>query len=191
MAVILASQSPRRQQLLRQIGVDFIVKIADIDETMDPSLSVAQAVAVTSAKKALAIEAGKDDVVVAADTIVVVDDVVLGKPRSQEEAARMLRTLSGREHKVMTGVTVCRGGRMESYTETTTVAFRPLSEAEIAAYIATNEPMDKAGSYGIQGYGSVFVSRLDGDYFNVMGLPLCSLCPLLRKFGVPVLGEKG
>lgn len=191
MAVILASQSPRRQQLLGQIGLQFTVSVADIDETMDPSLPVESAVAVTSAKKALAVMAGKDDVVVAADTIVVVDGEVLGKPHTKEEAHAMLRQLSGREHIVMTGVTVKKGGRLESFTEKTTVSFRSLSEREIEAYIETGEPMDKAGSYGIQGFGSVFVSKLDGDYFNVMGLPLCSLCPLLRSFGVAVLGEKG
>jgi len=191
MAVILASQSPRRQQLLGQIGLQFKVQVADIDETMDPSLSVDRAVAVTSAKKALAIEAGKDDVVIAADTIVVIDGAVLGKPHNKDEAFWMLRRLSGREHRVMTGVTVKKGGKLESFTEVTSVTFRPLSDEEIYAYIETGEPMDKAGSYGIQGYGSVFVSKLEGDYFNVMGLPLCSLCPLLRSFGVAVLGEKG
>lgn len=191
MAVILASQSPRRQQLLGQIGLQFKVSVADIDETMDPALPVEKAVAETSARKAQAVKAEKDDVVIAADTIVVVDGTVLGKPHTKEEAHAMLRLLSGRDHTVMTGVTVKKGDRLESFTEKTTVTFRSLSEREIEAYIETGEPMDKAGSYGIQGYGSVFVSQLEGDYFNVMGLPLCSLCPLLRSFGVAVLGEKG
>lgn len=191
MSLILASQSPRRQQLLGQMGLSFQVKIADIDETMDPGLSAREAVAEVSARKARAVEAERGDVIVAADTIVVVDGRVLGKPHSEDEAKKMLRLLSGRTHQVMTGLTVRRDEKIVSTTEITKVTFREMSEREIESYVASGDPMDKAGSYGVQGLAAVFVSSLEGDYFNVMGLPLCALCPLLRQFGVEILGEKG
>lgn len=193
MALILASQSPRRQQLLRQIGLEFTVRAADIDETMTPGLSPQDAVADISARKAAAVAAfsAPEDVILAADTVVVAGSAILGKPRTPAQAAEMLRLLSGKEHFVMTGITVQKDVRRESYTEITRIRFRSLSEAEIAAYVATGDPMDKAGAYGIQGLAAVFVASLDGDYFNVMGLPLCSLTERLRRFGVTVLGEKG
>ncbi len=191
MALILASQSPRRRELLGQLGLTFTVRVADIDETMDPRLPPEEAVAAISAKKAAAVPAGPDDVVIAADTIVVLGTTILGKPRSPREAEEMLLALSGKTHRVMTGVTVCRNGESRSFTEITEVAFRALSEAEIRAYVATGDPMDKAGSYGIQGLAALFVESLRGDYFNVMGLPLCALGRVLRIFGVEVLGEKG
>jgi len=193
MNLILASQSPRRQQLLEQIGLKFTVQVADIDETMDPSKPPEEQVAEVSARKAAAIRArvGKGDVIIAADTIVVVDSTILGKPHSEEEAKAMLRRLSGRSHRVMTGVTVQKGDEVCSYTEITAIRFRKLTENEICAYAASGDPMDKAGSYGIQNAAAVFVEGMDGDYFNVMGLPLCSLTCVLRRFGVAVLGEKG
>lgn len=193
MSLILASQSPRRHELLRQMGLDFTVKVANIDETMDPSKKPEQQVAEVSARKAAAIAAGseRDDIIIAADTIVVVDDTILGKPHSEEEAKAMLRLLSGRSHRVMTGLTVQKGDVALSHTEITEIHFRQLTEAEISAYVASGDPMDKAGSYGIQNAAAVFVDGLCGDYFNVMGLPLCALTLLLRRFGVSVLGEKG
>ena len=191
MKLILASQSPRRKELMEQMGLSFAVRVADIDETMDPALSLADAVAELSCRKAMAVAAAEDEVVVAADTIVVLGDAVLGKPHSPEEAKEMLRSLSGRHHQVMTGVTVRRGEKTERFTEITEVYFRPLSEAELSAYVATDDPMDKAGSYGIQGLAGLFVEKLQGDYFNVMGLPICRLGAVLRRFGVRVLGEKG
>lgn len=189
--IILASQSPRRQELMKLTGLPFTVRAADIDETMDPSLPVSQEVARVSRKKALAIarNAAADDIVIAADTVVVIDGAELGKPRDAQDAARMLRLLSGRTHEVVTVMTVCRGEDVKTQTVVTKVTFRDLSGTEIAAYIRTGEPMDKAGSYGIQGYGAMFVERIEGDYFAVMGLPLCPLCGMLRAFGVPVLGE--
>ena len=189
MAVILASQSPRRQQLLGQIGLQFKVQVADIDETMDPSLSVDRAVAVTSAKKALAIEAGKDDVVIAADTIVVLRDRVLGKPADKSEAIGMLRALSGRDHQVMTGITVLRDEKTITHTEITDVHFRPLTEEEILRYVETGEPMDKAGAYGIQGFAAPFVEGIRGDYYNVMGLPVCRLEQMLRQIAPEYMEE--
>ena len=189
--LILASQSPRRQELMGQIGLTFTVRVADIDETMDPRDDAATAVGKVSAKKAAAIAATADaeDVIVAADTIVVIDGEILGKPHSTEEAKAMLRRLSGRTHRVMTGVTVACGDRKETVTEITEVTFRPLSETEIDTYVATGDPMDKAGSYGVQGLAAAFVEKLNGDYFNVMGLPLCRLGKMLRQFHVTVLGE--
>ena len=173
MAIILASKSPRRQELLKLLGVDFTIHTADIDETMDPALPPEQ------------------DIVIAADTIVVVDGQILGKPRSAADAVRMLRLLSGRRHEVMTGLTVLQGGRMQRCVVRTGIEFRPLSDREIRAYVATGEPMDKAGAYGIQGGASIFVRHLDGDYFCVMGLPLCPLAEMLRACGVQVLGDDG
>ena len=191
MDLILASQSPRRRELLGRLGLTFQVQAADIDETMDPAKAPFDKVARLSRDKAAAIAAGAPEgtVVVAADTVVVLENRVLGKPHSAQEAREMLRSLSGRPHQVMTGMTVCRDGQAESDTVVTDVHFRQLSEAEIEAYVATGEPMDKAGAYGIQGLASIFIDRLAGDYYNVMGLPLCRLCAMLRKAGVAVLGQ--
>ena len=176
--IILASQSPRRHELMKLTGLPFTVRVADIDETMDPALPVQQEVTRVSRRKAQAI---------AADTIVVIDGRELGKPRSEEEALGMLRLLSGRTHEVVTVLSVCKGSQLESEAVVTKVTFRTLCEEELRAYVRTGEPMDKAGSYGIQGYGAMFVSRIEGDYFSVMGLPLCPLCRMLRAFGVPIL----
>lgn len=183
---ILASQSPRRQQLLRQIGIaDFEIIVPDADETYDPALSPEQIVSFISRKKAEAVRPlAKDALVIAADTMVFLDGLRLGKPKTQEEAREMLTALSGRTHHVCTGVTVCRGPQVFTESETTSVTFRPLTGWEIARYVLTGEPMDKAGSYGVQGLGALFVEHIDGDYFNVMGLPLCRLGRMLKRFGV-------
>ena len=190
--IILASQSPRRQELMKLTGLPFTVRVADVDETMDKSLPVQQEVTRVSRLKAQTIAAGAaaDDIVIAADTIVVIDGRELGKPRSEQEALDMLRLLSGRTHEVVTVLSVCKGPRIESEAVVTKVTFRTLCDEELRAYIKTGEPMDKAGSYGIQGYGAMFVSHLEGDYFSVMGLPLCPLCRMLRVFGVSILTEK-
>ena len=174
--IILASQSPRRHELMKLTGLPFTVRVADIDETMDPALPVQQEVTRVSRRKAQAIAAGA-----------VIDGRELGKPRSEEEALGMLRLLSGRTHEVVTVLSVCKGSQLESEAVVTKVTFRTLCEEELRAYVRTGEPMDKAGSYGIQGYGAMFVSRIEGDYFSVMGLPLCPLCRMLRAFGVPIL----
>ena len=179
MQLILASQSPRRKELLGLLGLPFSVKVADIDETMDPGKSAAEEVARVSRAKAEAIAAPADAVVIAADTIVVLDGRVLGKPADEAEAVRMLTGLSGKAHQVMTGVTVRRGSRVITHTEITEVYFRPLSEKEIAGYVASGEPMDKAGAYGIQGGAALFAEKLVGDYYNVMGLPVCRLWQML------------
>ena len=191
MKLILASQSPRRRELLARRGLEFSVFAADVDETMQPGRPPAAEVARLSADKAAAAAAwaGDEAVVVAADTVVVLDGRVLGKPRDPDDAVRMLTALSGRVHQVMTGVTVRRAGAVQTDTVVTDVQFRTLSAAEIRAYAATGEPLDKAGAYGIQGLAAVFVDRLDGDYYNVVGLPLCRLCRMLRSAGVTVLGQ--
>ena len=177
---ILASQSPRRRELLGLFRHDFIIRVADIDETMDPNLPPYDEVARVSRCKALAVERDEGDIVIAADTIVVCQGQVLGKPHDTEEAKKMLRLLSGRDHQVMTGMTVLRGNDIRSITEVTDIHFRNLSEKEIDAYVATGEPMDKAGSYGIQGGAALFAEKMVGDYYNVMGLPVCRLWQLLK-----------
>ena len=181
MQLILASGSPRRKELLSLFGVPFTVRAADIDETMDPNKAPFNEVARVSRLKALAVPREKDDVVVAADTIVVCGSAVLGKPHSREEAIRMLTALSGRDHQVMTGCTVVRGEKAETFTEVTDLHFRPLGEAEIARYVDSGEPMDKAGAYGIQGGAALFCEKIVGDYYNVMGLPVCRLGQVLSK----------
>ncbi len=184
MNVILASQSPRRRELMGLFGIPFTVKVADIDEAMDAEKAPYDEVARVSRLKAEAVPHNPEDVVVAADTIVVCDGCVLGKPRDGEDAFRMLRLLSGRRHQVMTGLTVLYGDRCISGTEVTDIYFRALTDGEIRAYIATKEPMDKAGSYGIQGGAALFAERIEGDYFNVVGLPVCRLGKILRDVGV-------
>ena len=189
MQLILASASPRRKELLGLFHIPFLVRVADIDETMDPALSPADEVGRVSRMKALAVSREPDDVVIAADTIVVCAGRVLGKPHSPDEAVETLKLLSGRDHQVMTGVTVVRGDRAETFTEVTDLHFRDLTEREIRAYVATGEPMDKAGSYGIQGGAALFCSHMVGDYYNVMGLPVCRLGETLRRMAPDMMGE--
>ena len=181
MHLILASQSPRRRELMGLFRRPFTVRVADIDENMDPSLPPYNEVARVSRAKAEAVPREHDDIVVAADTIVVCQGRTLGKPRSEAEAAEMLHLLSGRDHQVMTGMTVLRGNTAVSCTEVTDIHFRDLSDKEIESYIATGEPMDKAGAYGIQGGAALFAQRMHGDYYNVMGLPVCRLYEILTQ----------
>ncbi len=189
MKLILASQSPRRQELLRLFGLPFEVRVADIDETMDMEKSAFEEVARVSRCKALAVPRTPEDVVIAADTIVVCEGRVLGKPHSEAEAEKMLQLLSGRDHQVMTGVTVLRGGQERVFTEVTDLHFRPLSQKEIGRYIQSGEPMDKAGAYGIQGGAALFCEKMAGDYYNVMGLPVCRLGQVLRELAPEMMGE--
>ena len=189
MSLILASASPRRKELLSLFRIPFSIRVADIDETMDPNKAPFDEVARVSRLKALAVRREEQDVVIAADTIVVCGGRVLGKPHSEEEAVSMLRLLSGRDHQVMTGVTVVSGENCETFTEVTDIHFRDLSEKEIRAYVATGEPMDKAGSYGIQGGAALFCSHMVGDYYNVMGLPVCHLGEKLRRMAPEMMGE--
>lgn len=187
MAIILASQSPRRQELLRKMGIcDFRTMTLGADESYPAGLSPEETVACISRKKSDAAVAlvSPDDLVITADTMVFLDNDRLGKPHDAADALRMLTALSGRQHTVCTGVTVRRGETVETFAVSTEVFFRTCGEAELRAYIATGEPMDKAGAYGIQGLGSLFVEKIDGDYYNVMGLPIERLGHTLARFGV-------
>ena len=193
MQLILASQSPRRRELLTQMGFsDFIIRPAQGEEMIDPSLSPGQLVEVLSRQKATEVaRTAPDAVIIAADTVVTADGQVLGKPQNKEDAAAMLRFLSGRIHTVYTGVTVCRNDQISTQHEATQVRFRSLTQEEISAYIASNEPMDKAGAYGIQGIGALLVEGIEGDYFNVVGHPICRLGRMLTEFGIdPLCKEK-
>ena len=189
MQLILASQSPRRKELLQLFRIPFLVRAADIDEAMDPGKAPFDEVARVSLAKAQATPHDPEDVVIAADTIVVCDGQVLGKPKDPADAFRMLRLLSGRDHQVMTGLTVLRGDNCTVCTEVTDIHFRPLTDREIQAYIRTGEPMDKAGAYGIQGGAALFAEKLAGDYYNVMGLPVCRLGQILRSMAPELMEE--
>ena len=183
---ILASGSPRRRELLEMLGVpDLTIRPATGPERATPGAGPEQTVRELSLHKAqeVAQTCTPEDIIIAADTIVYLDGAILGKPKDHDDAVRMLTALSGREHIVYTGVAVLRGGELRQAA----VRFRTLMPAEIERYIATGEPMDKAGAYGIQGRGALFVAHLDGDYFNVMGLPLCRLGQLLNELGVELL----
>lgn len=189
MELILASQSPRRKELLGLFGIPFVIRVADIDETMDNTKSPFEEVARVSCCKALAVERETDDMVIAADTIVVCEGRVLGKPHSEAEAIQMLQLLSGRDHQVMTGVTVLRGSEVITFTEVTDLHFRELTEGEIRRYVASGEPMDKAGAYGIQGGAALFCQKMAGDYYNVMGLPVCRLWQVLQQMAPEWTGD--
>ena len=188
MDIILASHSPRRRELLERMGVErFEVCSPDVDENIG-DYPPAELVSRLSRRKAEAVAAQREGgVIIAADTVVALDGAVLGKPADELEAFKMLSTLSGCRHQVYTGMTVLRGEEKYTVSEETTVTFRELSAEEIDRYIATGEPMDKAGAYGIQGYGALLVSGIQGDYYNVMGLPVCRLGMLLRQLGVDCL----
>ena len=189
MQLILASASPRRKELLSLFGIPFDIRVADIDETMDPEKLPFEEVARVSRLKAQAVLAAQGQTVIAADTIVVCEGRVLGKPKTEEEAVRMLRLLSGRDHQVMTGCTVLRDNAAETFTEVTDLHFRELSEKEIARYVASGEPMDKAGAYGIQGGAAMFCEKMSGDYYNVMGLPVCRLWQTLCRIAPETMEE--
>lgn len=187
--LILASKSPRRAELLERLGLSYTVISADCDEWFPDGLGPEEIVQYISREKAHAAAnmVAPEDIVITADTLVFLDGQRLGKPRDEAEAFSMLSALSGREHTVCTGVTVTQGNRTLSRAVSTRVRFAPLDEETIRAYIRTGEPMDKAGAYGIQAYGALLVEAIDGDFFNVMGLPLRTLAQMLEKFGLRVL----
>ena len=189
MSIILASASPRRKELLGLFRVPFEIRVADIDETMNPNKAPFDEVARVSRVKALAVSREEDDTVIAADTIVVCEGRVLGKPKDQQEACEMLRLLSGRDHQVMTGCTVVAESCSVTFTEVTDLHFRSLSRKEIENYVASGEPMDKAGAYGIQGGAALFCERMVGDYYNVMGLPVCRLGQVLKAVAPEVMED--
>ncbi len=189
MHLILASASPRRKELLSLFGIPFTIRVADIDETMDSVKAPSDEVARLSREKALAVPREAGDIVIAADTIVVCEEKVLGKPHSKEEAFSMLRLLSGRDHQVMTGCTVLRDDQAVTFTEVTDLHFRELTEKEVRRYVESGEPMDKAGAYGIQGGAALFCEKMVGDYYNVMGLPVCRLGQILKAMAPEIMEE--
>ena len=185
--IVLASASPRRQELLRRIGItEFDIRVPETEETYPEGLSPRQIVEYISREKADAAAklCTSEEIVITADTMVFLDDQRLGKPMGEADALRMLTALQGRHHTVCTGVTVRQGSRAVTESEETEVIFRPASQRELLAYIATGEPMDKAGAYGIQGKGALLVEGIRGDFFNVMGLPLLRLSRMLEQFGI-------
>ena len=185
--IVLASGSPRRQELLQRIGItEFDVRVPEVEESYPAGLTPRETVEYISREKADAAArlCGADEIVITADTMVFLDDQRLGKPADEDDALRMLTALQGRHHTVCTGVTVRQGNRSITESEATEVYFRPATEAELRGYIATGEPMDKAGAYGVQGKGALLVERLNGDFFNVMGLPVLRLSRMLGQFGV-------
>ncbi|MDF2987921.1 MAG: maf [Eubacterium sp.] len=185
--IILASASPRRQQLLNQIGLLFTVTPSKIDEVMDQNLEPSQVAMSLASQKCIdiATQTKHNSLVIGADTIVVKDNKLLGKPKNEQEAFDMLKDLNGAWHEVVTGVCLCRTSDMKTISdfETTRVKIAKKSDEFFKSYIATGEPFDKAGAYGIQGYGSLLVEKIEGDFFNVMGLPLFKLSCMLEKIG--------
>lgn len=193
MKIVLASQSPRRKELLGRMGLEFVTQASKIDESAFDGLEARELVATLSREKAqwIARQLDGETLVIGADTVVVRDGAALGKPKDVEDAVAMLLSLSGRDHQVCTGVTVCRGDRVLTQVEETQVTFRELTEAEVRQYVSTGEPMDKAGAYGIQGLGGLLVEGIQGDYSNVVGLPVCRLGQMLKDFGVDCLALAG
>lgn len=193
MKIVLASQSPRRKELLGRMGLEFVTQASKIDESAFDGLEARELVATLSREKAqwIARQLDGETLVIGADTVVVRDGAALGKPKNAEDAVAMLLSLSGRDHQVCTGVTVCRGDRVLTQVEETQVTFRELTEAEVRQYVSTGEPMDKAGAYGIQGLGGLLVEGIRGDYSNVVGLPVCRLGQMLKDFGVDCLALAG
>ena len=190
MGIVLASGSPRRSELLRMIGIKSFKVIPDTDEEeivpgLSPELTVCK-IALSKAKNVSRL-CKDNDIIIAADTLVYLDGYPLSKPCCVNEAAEMLRLLSGRQHSVFTGIALLRGNVHTTGAERTEVFFRDISDREIISYVRTGEPLDKAGAYGAQGRGAVFIERIEGDFFNVMGLPLCRLAIMLRNSGVHVL----
>jgi nucleoside triphosphate pyrophosphatase len=183
--IVLASASPRRQELLRNAGISFTVQPADIDETLVAGESPRDCAERLAREKAVAVfQSRPQDFVLGADTIVVVDDLILGKPRDADDAMRMLRLLSGRTHEVITGVCLAGPAGSTTVSEATRVTMCEISHDEIRAYVATGEPMDKAGAYAIQGLASRWIPRIEGDYSNVVGLPVALVYRMLRERGV-------
>lgn len=186
MTIVLASSSPRRRELLEKLGIQHVVDQPHVDERYEPAEVPELHAARLAREKALVVaERRPRDLVLAADTVVVLDDQVLGKPVSRADAERMLCALAGREHRVVTGVAVARAGEVWERCDITRVWFRPISREMVEAYVATGEPLDKAGAYGVQGFGAVLVDRIEGDFFGVMGLPLRLVVELLEIAGEP------
>jgi septum formation protein len=181
--LVLASQSPRRREILTAAGIDFVARPANVPEEHRRNESPESYVLRLAEAKAIAVETGPGDIVLGADTVVVAGGQILEKPRDYADAVRMLALLSGREHDVITGICLLQGERKILDTARTRVFFATLSEADIATYVASSEPMDKAGAYAIQGLASKFIHRIEGDYFNVVGLPVALVYGHLKSLG--------
>ena len=183
MRIILASKSPRRKELMELLKVPFEIIVSDVDETIDYENDLVKEIEKLSFRKADAVyQSNKDALVIGSDTIVKIDNKALGKPASIEEAKEMLRELSGRTHEVVTGVSIITDGKSETFSSVSEVSFYPLSEEEIDEYVSTNEPMDKAGSYAIQGDAAKFIRSIEGDYYTIVGLPVAELYHRLKKY---------
>ena len=182
--LVLASQSPRRRELLERAGIAHVVRAADIDESVLAGESPQASVRRRAARKAMTVARGEGETVLAADTTVVLDGEILGKPEDAADAVRMLTALAGRGHEVITGICLRHGQQLIIDASVTRVEFGPMTEAEIAAYVATGEPMDKAGAYGIQGRASRYVTSIEGCFFNVVGLPVSLVGRYLTKLGL-------
>lgn len=190
MKIILASKSPRRKEILETMGVSFEIDVADVDESVSDDFSPVEAVCEISKRKAqrIAERHGEDEIVISADTVVVIDGKIIGKPKDKEDAFCILKNLSGRTHEVYTGFTVCANGKTKTDFEVTKVHFKELCDDDIRRYIETGEPMDKAGAYGIQQKGNLFVDYIHGDYYNVVGFPISKICVTIRElFGINLL----
>ncbi|MEI7741369.1 MAG: nucleoside triphosphate pyrophosphatase [bacterium] len=188
--IILASSSPRRKTILGLTGLDFTIDVGDYEEDMTLNMSPKDlAIHLSRGKAESVIARNPDSIVIAADTFCVLEGKLLGKPKTPERAKTMLASLSGTQHAVISGVTIVdtASGQKKSWAEVTTVHFRPITESEINAYVATGEALDKAGAYAFQEKGGIFVEKIIGDYYNVIGLPLCSLVQSLKDFGVECL----
>ena len=188
--IVLASGSPRRQELLGRMGItEFDIRVPQVEESYPENLSPEEIVKFISREKSdgAAALCTDEEIIITADTMVFLDEKRLGKPRDEDEALKMLTMLAGRHHTVCTGVTVRQGTKILTRAQKTDVYFRPATEKELRAYIRTGEPMDKAGAYGVQGKGALLVERIDGDFFNVMGLPVVLLADMLRDFGIELL----
>ena len=188
--IVRASGSPRRQELLGRMGItDLTVRVPEVEESYPAGLSPEETVCYISREKsdAARLLCDENELIITADTMVFLDDKRLGKPKDEAQALEMLTALAGRRHTVCTGVTVRRGNVILTRAQSTDVYFRPATERELRAYIRTGEPMDKAGAYGVQGKGSLLVRRIDGDFFNVMGLPVEMLAEMLKTFEIDLL----
>jgi septum formation protein len=186
--IILASKSPRRKQILEQVGLDFTVEVSDFDETQIKFKTPQEMVKKLSLEKAKIIaKKNPNAIIIGADTDVVLNNEILGKPKSKQDAVRILKLLSGKAHEVITGFTVISGNKVVTKHVTSKVKFKKLTDAEIKAYVKTGEPMDKAGGYGIQEKGGLFIEDIQGDYSNIVGLPIFAVSEVLKQFGVEII----
>ena len=181
MKIVLGSKSPRRREILDMVITDFSVRVSDCDESYTDDVELKDVPRILAERKALAIPMEQDELIIGADTVVIYEKSLLGKPKSKDEAVSMLKMLSGTTHEVVSGICIRTKDKIHSEAITTYVTFRELTEMEILSYVEKYNPLDKAGAYGIQEAAGAFVEKIDGDFYNVVGLPLCRLCEILKK----------